>query len=437
MQVQVRHSRVLAAAVASGALCWLAAEPTGTTAPPAAAAVAMIQPEGEAQKYWPRWRGPSGQGLVAGTGYPDTWSGTENVIWRTAVPGRGHSSPIVWDDQIFLTTAYPDGRASMLAFERSTGELLWEGIVPDRTPEHTHRKNSHASATPVTDGRRIYASFGNRGLVAFDLDGRLIWHRSLGTFDNYHGTAGSPLLYKDRLILYQDHSGGPEGGAFIAAFATATGKELWRTEREATVGWGTPIAVRAGNRDEIIVSGQRRVIAYDPASGQELWRASGNTREVIPTPVVGHGLIFCSSGRAGPTLAIKPGGTGDITDTHVAWESPKGSPFVPSPLLYGQRLYIVNDMASIATSLEATTGKVVWQGRLGTAKREGFSASPVGVDDKVFFTNDDGETFVLRAGPEFELIHVNRLGARVLASPALVDRHWYFRTEQELLAIGG
>ena len=157
---------------------------------------------------------------------------------------------------------------------------------------------------------------------------------------------------------------------------------------------------------------------------------------MIPTPVVGHGLVFCTSGRAGPTLAIRPGGSGDVTATHIAWQSPRGSPFVPSPLLYGDYLYTLNDMASIATSFEAATGKTVWQGRLGVATREGFSASPVGVDGKVFFTNDDGETFVVRAGPTFDLLHVNRLNARVLASPALVDGRWYFRTEGELLAIG-
>jgi outer membrane protein assembly factor BamB len=157
---------------------------------------------------------------------------------------------------------------------------------------------------------------------------------------------------------------------------------------------------------------------------------------VIPTPVVGHGMVFCSSGRAGPTLAIRPGGKGDVTQTHVAWQSPRGSPFVPSPLLYGDYLYLVNDMASIATAFKAATGEVMWQGRLGVATREGFSASPVGVDGKVFFTNDDGETFVLKAGPTFDLLHVNRLDAPVLASPALVDKRWYFRTDRELLAIG-
>jgi outer membrane protein assembly factor BamB len=399
---------------------------------PARVAVAMVATEGEGSAYWPRWRGPSGQGLAVGSGYPDAWSATQGIRWRTPVPGRGHSSPIVWADRVFLTTAHDDGRASVLAFRRSDGKLLWEAVGPDRTPEHTHRKNSLASATASTDGRLVYASFGNKGLLAVDFDGRIVWHRALGRFDNYHGTAGSPLLYRDRLVLYQDH----RGGAFVAAFDTRSGDTLWRTEREATVGWGTPVAVRVGDRDEIVVSGQHRVTAYDPASGRELWRADGNTGEVIPTPVVGHGLVFCSSGRAGPTLAIRPGGRGDVTGTHVVWKETKGSSFVPSPVLHGDRLYMVNDMASIATTYEAATGRVLWQGRLGDARREGFSASPVVADDKVFFTNDSGETFVLRAGPEFEVLRVNRLEATVLASPALVDGRFYFRTENELVAIG-
>jgi outer membrane protein assembly factor BamB len=405
-------------------------------AQPSQPSVTMLAESGEGTAYWPRWRGPTGQGLAVDSGYPDTWSNTQNVAWRAPVPGRGHSSPIVWKDRIFLTTGYGDGRVSVLGFNRADGKPLWETIGPDRTPEGLHQKNSHASPTPTTDGTRIYASFGNKGLVAVDFNGRLLWHRSLGTFNNYHGTAGSPLLYKDRLIVFQDHAGGSDGGAFVAALDAATGKTLWRTARRATVGWSTPIAIRAFDHDEIIVSSQSRVHAYDPATGNELWTCSGNLYEVIPTPVVGHGMVFCSSGRAGPTLAIRPGGKGDVTQTHVAWQSPRGSPFVPSPLLYGDYLYLVNDMASIATAFKAATGEVMWQGRLGVATREGFSASPVGVDGKVFFTNDDGETFVLKAGPTFDLLHVNRLDARVLASPALVDKRWYFRTERELLAIG-
>jgi outer membrane protein assembly factor BamB len=400
------------------------------------AGVALIPSDGEGLKYWPRWRGPSGQGLAVGSGFPDRWSSTQNIVWRAPVPGRGHSSPIIWGDRIYLTTAYNDGRASVLAFDRASGKRAWEAFVPDTTAEYLHQKNSHASATPVTDGTRVYASFGSKGLLAVDLAGKVLWHRSLGTLDNYHGTAGSPLLYKDRIILYQDHEGGSQGGAFVAAFDVATGKPIWRTARSATVGWGTPVAVRAGDRDEIVVSGQQQVVSYDPASGAELWRCRGNTYEVIPTPVVGQGLIFCSSGRAGPTIAIRPGGSGDITGSHVAWTSPRGSPFVPSPLLVGNYLYIVNDMAAIATCFEATTGKVMWQGRLGVARPEGFSASPVAADGKIFFTNDDGETFVLKEGPAFELLHVNSLGARVLASPALVDGRWYFRTDRELVVIG-
>jgi outer membrane protein assembly factor BamB len=400
------------------------------------AGVRMVTADGEGADYWPRWRGPTGQGLAAGRNYPDAWSDSENVLWKTAVPGRGHSSPIVWNDRIFVTTAYGDGRASVLSFRRSDGRFLWEAFSPDRTPERGHQKYSQASATPTTDGTHVYAWFGNKGMMAVDFAGKVVWHRSLGTFANYHGTAGSPLLYRDRLILFEDHAGGSSGGAFVTALDARSGRTLWRTDRQGSVGWGTPIAIRAFDHDEVIVSSQQRVHAYDPDTGRELWSCRGNTYEVIPTPVVGHGLLFCSSGRAGPTLAIRPGGRGDVTNTHVAWQSPRGSPFVPSPLLYGDYLYMVNDMASIATCFEAATGKVMWQGRLGVATREGFSASPVGVDGKVFFTNDDGETFVVRAGPSFELLRVNSLNARVLASPALVGGRWYFRTDRELIAIG-
>jgi outer membrane protein assembly factor BamB len=264
------------------------------------------------------------------------------------------------------------------------------------------------------------------------MNGKLVWQRDLGPMEAYHGTAGSPLLYKDRIILYQDQF----EGSFIAAFDTRTGKELWRTQREANVGWGTPIAVRVIDHDEIIVSSQHRVRAYNPDTGAELWSCNGMGYEVIPTPVVGYGMVFCSSGRAGPTLAIRPGGKGDVTKSHLQWSSPRGSPFVPSPILYGEHLYMVNDMAAVVTNYEASSGKVMWQGRLGVARREGFSSSPVAFDGKVFFTNDEGETFVLKAGATFELLHVNKLEEATLATPALVDGRWYIRTDRNLYAIG-
>jgi outer membrane protein assembly factor BamB len=393
--------------------------------------IRMVAVQGEGAKYWSRWRGPSGQGLATGTGYVDSWSATENVLWKTPVPGLGNSSPIVWADRIFLTAAYDRGaRLSVLAFRRSDGAKLWETLVPGHGG-YAHQKNGHASATAATDGARVYASFGSV-LAAIDMSGRLVWTTDLGPIGNYHGPAGSPLLYRDRLILYQDH--GRE--SFIAAFDTKTGKELWRTPRSASVGWGTPIAVQVGDHDEVIVNGQGRVQAYDPATGRELWSCRGTTMEVIPTPVVGYGLVYCPSGRAGPTLAIRPGGSGDVTDTHVAWTTPRGSPFVPSPILVGQALYTINDMSSIVTSFDARTGRTLWQGRLGVATREGFSASPVAADGKLFFMNDDGETFVLSAGPAFEMLRVNRLGERTLASPALVDGRWYIRTDRHLFAIG-
>ncbi len=395
--------------------------------------VHMIAVAGEGADYWTRWRGPSGQGLAPGSGYPDTWSATQNVAWKMPVPGQGNSSPIVWGDRVLITAAYDGGRRlSLLAFRRSDGQRLWEQFAPEGRTQSSHFKNGHASATPVTDGERVYVFFGARGLVAFSLDGQVLWHQDLGRLRAYHGSAGSPLLYKDRVILYQDQY----SDSFIAAYEASTGRELWRTPREARVGWGSPIAVRVADHDEIIVHSQRSVYAYDPDTGQELWSCGGSLYEVIPTPVVGYGMVFCPSGRAGPTLAIRPGGRGDVTDTHLVWSSPRGSPFVPSPILYGEQLYLVNDMASIATSLDARTGERLWQGRLGVARREGFSASPVVADGKVFFTNDDGETFVVRAGPEFELLHVNRIGERTLASPALVDGKWYIRTQRNLYAIG-
>ena len=398
--------------------------------------VEMIVIEGEGAKYWPRWRGPSGQGYVVGTNYVDAWSATDNVKWKAVVPGLGHSSPIVWRDRIFLTTSSLAGdRLSMIAFDRQTGKQLWETVVPSRGVEHVYDKNSRASATPTTDGERVYASFGTHGIVAFDFNGKIAWQTHLGEIDNYHGTAGSPLLYKDRVFIHQDHRH-PSNPAFVVALDAKTGREVWKKARTEIVGWGSPIVIRAGDRDELIVHSHRRVAAYDPSTGAELWTVRGNMPEVIPTPVVGHGLVFCSSGRAGPTFAIKPGGAGDVTSTHVQWSSPRGSPFVPSGIIHGDLLYLVNDMQSILTVLEATTGQAVYQERLGVAVREGFSASPVAVGDKLFFTNDQGQTFVVQAGRSFKLLRVNELGARVLASPALVDGTWYWRTDKELLAIG-
>ena len=398
--------------------------------------VRMIEVTGEGAKYWSRWRGPSGQGQVPTGQYADRWGPAIGVQWKVVVPGRGNSSPIVWGDRIFLTTARDQGRRlSMLAFARRDGAPIWETDIPQNGVEYPHEKNGYASATAATDGELVYASFGRHGLVAFDFNGKIVWHRKFGIIDNYHGPAGSPVIYKDRVFIYQDANPAPGQRAFVGAFDKNSGKTIWETPRTETVGWGTAVVINTGERDELVVSSQRRVAAYDPETGKELWTVRGMTFEVIPTPVVGHGLLFASSGRAGPTMAIRPGGSGDVTATHVAWTSPRGSPFVPSGIVVGDLLYLINDMQSILTVHEAATGTLVYQNRLGVAQREGFSASPVHVNGKIFFTNDDGQTFVVEAGRSFKLLHVNELGARTLASPALVDGTWYWRTDEALLAI--
>ena len=401
------------------------------------APVRMVEVQGEGRSFWPGWRGPTRQGIVHGSGYVDRWGPDENVLWKTEIPGSGNSSPIVWGDRVYITTAYDGGKTrALLAFDRQTGTKTWERRFADSSPEKVYPKNGFASGTPATDGERIYLYFGGIGVIAVDLNGEVAWRTELEEPTAYHGTAGSPLLHDGKVIIYQDQN----GDSFIEAFDTESGERVWRTPRNTRVGWGTPIAVRVGSgdsaTDQIVVSSQQFVTAYDAKTGAEVWTAGGNLFEVIPTPVVAHDLIFASSGRAGPTLAIRAGGTGNVTDTHIAWTSPKGSPFVPSGVVVGDNLYLVNDMVSIASAFRAKTGESLWQGRLGKAARESFSASPVAVDGKIFFTNDDGDVFVLEAGDEFKLLHTNSFDERTLASPALVDGVWYWRTAQHLWAIG-
>src|ERR1043165_1700040 len=248
--------------------------------------VRMLSPEGDGVKYWPRWRGPSGQGLAADGPYPDQWSDTDNVLWKVPVPGKGNSSPIVWEQHIFLTTAYEGGkRRAILCFDRQAGKKLWETFVPKARPEKAQGKNGHASGTPSTDGEHIYAYFGNAGLLCVDRMGKQVWHVSFGISDPYHGMACSPLLYKDRVIVFQE-GGNPTG--FIVALDKKTGKEIWKTPRKETVSWGSPIAISVDGKDQIIVSSCMRVYAYDAADGKVLWSCAGNNFEVIPTPVVGH-----------------------------------------------------------------------------------------------------------------------------------------------------
>ncbi len=399
------------------------------------AKVRIVPPDGDGAKYWSRWRGPSGQGLVETGDYVDRWSDKDNVLWKVKTTGAGNSSPIIWGDRLFLTTAYDKGaRRSILCFDRENGALRWEAFVPAGPPERAYGKNGWATSTVSTDGERVYAYFGALGILCVDFNGKQLWHNPLGDMSTLHGSAGSPLLHKDHLVLYQEMF---KPASYVAAFDKRTGKEVWKTPRSSNVGWGSPLAITVDGKDQIVVSSQNRVIAYDPANGREIWSCTGNTDEVIPSPVVGLDLLICCSGRRGPTIAIRPNqAAGDITKSHVAWKVAKESPFVCSPLLYGERLFTVNDMKSIVQCFDAKTGKELWQQQCGQELREGFSAATVGVNGKIFFTNDLGETYVVKNSPAAELLHVNKLNEKTLASPALVDNRWYLRSEKHLWCIG-
>ena len=392
--------------------------------------VQVVMPAPGSERQWPRFRGPTGQGAALEPEFPLRWSETENVVWKTTLPGVGNSSPVIWDDRIFITRATEEGQERVLAcYSRTDGSRLWEHAAPaPSATEKLYWKNSHASATPVTDGDRVLALFGNSGLVCCDMSGQRLWHQPLTAFDTTHGPGSSPLLYKDKVIVVQDQN---KADSIFAAFDKTTGKPLWNKTRPKSVNWSTPVVLRVADHDELIINGTTRITAYDPETGAELWFANGSSIETIPTIVVGGGLIFSTSGRNGPTLAILPGGNGDVTATHVHWQVVRGGPHVPSPAYHARRLYLLND-TGIVTCLDALSGKSVWQKRLGGK----FTASVVEAGGKLLLVNESGVTYVLRAGDQYELMATNDLKEDVLATPAVLGGRIYVRTKQQLLCIG-
>ncbi len=417
------------------------AAPRAKKAAPAAIAVAPIPPCERAEQNWPRWRGPGGQGTSAARGLPAVFGGGDGkagndgnppgLLWKTPLPGSGNSSPIIWDARIYLTAAFEAGRRrSLICMDREKGRILWVKDAPAAPPEPQVRdKNGYASATPATDGERVLAFFGSAGLVSFHPgDGGILWHQPIDPFGGLHGTAASPVLYQDLVILFQDQN---VRKSVSVALDKRTGAERWRIDREPILGWCTPVVLRAGGRDELIHGSNRRLTAYDPATGKELWRCGGPTDEVIPTIVCGGGLIFATSGRNGPTLAIRPGGSGDVTATHLLWSVSRGGPHVPSPVLVNGSLTLINDFG-FATCLDAPTGATRWQKRLGGR----FSASPLAADGKIYFANEDGVVTVMKDDGSGEILATNELDAPVLASPAVLEGRLYFRTATHLLAIG-
>jgi outer membrane protein assembly factor BamB len=438
--------------LAAAALSALSAGASSSTPPPK-------------ETNWPQWRGPAGLGVSAESGLPEEWAAGRNVKWKTPVPGKGHSSPIVWGKRVFLTTAvegapvpgakaathqiegkdwkHPDSVGAdrkhafkVMAFDRDSGRVVWERTAWEGTPyDDRHRKSSYAASTPATDGKMVYAFFGAEGLYAYDFDGKLAWKADLGKLGTLGmGTGTSPVLHNNLVIIQADEESGDK--SFIAALDKKTGKEVWRVARKVEASWSTPVLVKTPKRTELVTSGNQNIIAYDPATGKELWRSKGLESNAIPTPVFTDEMVFVSSGYPTKiTYAIKLGAAGDLTNTpNVAWKYEKGTAYVPSTLLYGGHLYLMTDKG-ILTCLDAKTGKVVYEGKRVPVPAS-FTASPVAVDGKILLTSEDGDTFVIKAGPEHAVLRTNPLGEPVYASPAIADGKVFIRGEQNLYAIG-
>jgi outer membrane protein assembly factor BamB len=383
---------------------------------------------------WPRWRGPGGNAVSSGTPLPLKWSATEHVAWRVAIPGEGASSPIVSGDSVFVTSSLDDGTRRILhCLDRATGRTRWRHETTDKNPEVASALTGHAAATPVTDGRRVIAFFGNAGAACTDSSGGLLWRWQPGEFESELGFASSPVLHEGLAILVCDHDGDRARSfdSFMIALDAKTGKTAWKTDRHGLGrSWSTPILVPVGDRTELVVNAQDELRAYDPMTGAPLWHVTGMTGWVTPSPVFGKGLVFATSGKDGPTLAIRPGGRGDVTTTHIAWRDEKDGPYVCSPILYGDLLYVHDEQGRL-TCREAVDGRIVYRARL----KGKFTASAVAGDGRIYLTNDSGTTTVVKAGREFEVLAENRLDAECLASPAIAGGELFLRTRKELFSI--
>jgi outer membrane protein assembly factor BamB len=414
---------------------------------------------------WPQWRGPDGSGISNEKNLPSEWTPTKNIKWKTPINGRGHSSPIVWGNRVFVTTAvegdlvpgakavkhtadgkeflHPDSvgadrkhQFKVIAVNRESGKILWEAVAWEGTPyDNRHRKSSYAASTPATDGKMVYAFFGTEGLYAYDFNGKLAWKAQLGNLATVGmGTGTSPILYDNLVIVQCDEDNGE--ASFIVGLDKKTGKEVWRTPRKVQVSWSTPLLVKTSTRSELITSGTESVISYDPATGKELWHHKGVESNAIPSPVANSDMVFLVAGfPAKIAMAIKLGGSGDLTGSaSVPWKYAKGTAYVPSPILYGDYLYLTTDRG-ILTCIDAKTGEVKYEGgRIPIPAT--FTASPVAFEGKILMTSEDGDTFIVKAGPKHEVLGTNSIGEPVYASPAIADGRIFIRGERNLYSIG-
>lgn len=449
------------------------------------------RPGSDAALHWPQWRGPEGNGVAPHGEPPLTWSESSNVRFKVEIPGRGHASPVVWGDRIFLLTAVEVGepapaapptaaapvppaasapaaaltpappppaspaaeaqqrsgpprsvapdrelRFVVLALDRATGKVVWERTARQAKPhEGTHPDGTWASASAVTDGERVWASFGSQGIYCYDWDGKLLWERDLGDMQtrNGFGEGATPALHGDTLVVAWDH----EGPGFLVALDSRTGAERWRVARDERTGWSTPRVVEVEGKPQVVVNATGKVRAHDLATGALVWETGGMTSNAIPSPVAGDGMLFVTSGFRGNALkAIRlAGARGDLSGTPAeAWSYDRDTPYVPSPLLYGGTLYFLKSNQAILTALDAATGKPVF-GPERLPEVDGVYASPVAAAGRVYVPGRNGATAVLAHGPKLEVLAVNKLDDSFDASPAIVGKELYLRGRRYLYAL--
>lgn len=393
---------------------------------------------------WPNWRGPTHNGIAVQGSPPVTWSETENIKWKIALPGTGSSTPVVWGQQMFIQTAVPTGEASdagqklkfnLVCLDRGTGAVVWERTATEAIPHEGHHSTGNfAPYSPVTDGKLVWASFGSRGLYCYDLDGNQQWSTDLPDLEirMAFGEGSSPAIAGDAVVVLLDH----EGDSKIAAFDKTTGKPLWETERQERTSWTTPVPVQVGDTLEIITNATNRVRSYNAETGELIWECKGQTLNTIPSPLLGFGNVYCTSGFRGSALqAIKLGNKGDLTDSDaIVWEVDQATPYVASPVLYGDNIYLLSGLKAILSCYDAKTGVAQFTEQKLDGLKQVY-ASPVGAGGHIYIPDREGTTMVIKKSGAFEVVATNVLDDGFDASPVVIGDELYLKGNNHLYCI--